>query len=74
MKKLERTRYSPMVNPHLGKLVGPHLRIFVLYKRNNPFGPKLLNFFLNLLANILYNEVTNHFKLFYLDLQLINFV
>lgn len=37
----------------MGKLVGPQLRMFALYKREEPFGPKLLNSFLELRADII---------------------
>lgn len=42
MKKLFSTRYRHMNNPQLGKLVGPQLQIFFLYKFNNPFGPIII--------------------------------
>lgn len=56
-----------MNNLQLGKLVGPHLSIFFLYKRENPFFPILLNSFLNLLSNFF---IKIFFRLMFLNKSL----
>lgn len=45
--------------------------MFFLYKREDPFGPKLLERFLNLLADILFKTVHN--LLVFVQSQLVSF-